>query len=75
MNLQAQYARGLLAYGYIELTPSSRYRVFFKAGSSAAWVWIGPHGAARYNSIKRVDGSIPFSDISKRAILQKGAAK
>lgn len=46
--------------------------LLYKPGSaSCAFVWVGRNGAARFNGVKRVDGSIPFSDRS-RAILLGG---
>lgn len=65
----------LQARGYVIEQPRDRlhkYTLLHKPGSaSCAFVWVGRNGACRYNGMKRVDGSIPFSDRS-RAILLGG---
>jgi len=71
MTRQVAYAAGLVAIGYVEQAPSTRYRVFYKEGGSPAWVWLGKSGAVRINSIKRIDGSIPASERTKKAILEQ----
>lgn len=47
-----------------------KYTVMHKPGSaSCAWVWVGKNGACRFNGVKRLDGSIPFSDRSRAVLL------
>lgn len=61
----------LKAKGYVEVPDaSSRYTVLHKEGSSAAWFWVGRGGAARFNGVKRIDGSRPVSRKTKAVLIQ-----
>jgi len=69
---QDQYAAGLVILGYVEQdSPSGKYRMFYKEGSSVCYIFLGKSGAVRHNAFKRITGAVSASDRTKRAILAK----
>lgn len=71
-RLQDVYVKGLLALGYTELPPKSKYRVFCKDFSMLApYVFVGKRGALRYASVNRVVRSIPFGPKNLAVIIAK----
>jgi len=72
MTKQEQYAKGLQAIGYVEQeSVSARYRMFYKEGSSVAYIFLGKSGAVRHNAFKRITGAVAASERTKLAILAR----
>ena len=71
---QEKYAKGLIALGFVEQgSPSSKYRLFYKEGSSAAFFFLGKSGAVRFNAFRRITGAVAASEATKKAILNRAA--
>lgn len=61
-----------MAMGFKEIeSPSRKFRLFHKEGSSTAYFFLGKSGAVRYNLFKKITGAVAATERTKAAILAK----
>ncbi len=74
-TLREKYIAGLLVLGYVQIdTLSSKFEVFAKPNSPVPFFFVGKSGSLRFSTLKRVDSSIPASDLTKAMVISKGEA-
>jgi len=74
--LQKRYAIGLVALGYTEVKPTTRFRVFTKHSpelTNPIYIYVGAAGALRYNRTGKVSLTFDTTQKFKDRVLSNPA--